>query len=231
MLPHDATQAEDAISLCRGADEKTSALLETRIPADFANDVGTVRALVEKLRNELDLSFSFIEDRPEEPITLPTAERNLEEVLRAIVQHHDRYRCEVYDGRLVLRSVNSIFDVVISGVDIVDAYRFPARDDYIDHLNDDPRFKDWFSLWSVGGLGGSPVFDGQVTLSPRAPVVQHFAQLLGRNRVVYFSVLAWDSRPPTNPWVHIRFDAVKEPWQRNLVNARRYWAERARELQ
>ena len=209
-LRPDVAQAEGSDSFCRNVDEKSSALLDSRLPESFKADVDTVRKLVWKLHDQFEIPLSFIEDRAVEPIALPAAEQTLEEVLRAIADRHERYRCEAFAGRLVLRSTDPVFDVMISGVDVVEEYRFPARSAYINHLRAfDQRFKDWHSLWATAG--DSPVFEGRVTLSPRAPVVLHLVQLLGRNRDLYFEILA----PSHNmPWRIIRFGAVRRPWER-----------------
>jgi hypothetical protein len=188
-------------------------LLDIRLPEGFAADVDAVWELIRKLHNELDIPLSFIQDEADEPITLSEAEQTLEEVLRAIVDRHERYRCEAFDGRLVLRSTDPLFDVTISGVDVVDQYRIPATEAYIDHLRaSDQRFKDWYSLslWATAG-GVSPVFEGRVTLSPRAPVVLHLVQLLGKDRALYFEVWAPDRDMPGR---HVSLGAVLRPGER-----------------
>jgi hypothetical protein len=161
------SQAEVPGSFCRAEGKRSSALLDSRIPAGFAADVDTVWKLVRKLHHELDIPLSFIENEADEPIALPAAAQTLEEVLRAIADRHESYRCEAYADRLVLRSSDPIFDVMISGVDVVEEYLFPARDAYIDHLRaSDQRFKNWHSLWAMAG-------DSPVTTNIRPPGLTH----------------------------------------------------------
>lgn len=196
--------------LCRGADENSSPALSTPIPEGFAAKVDSLWALVEALQDELGVALSFIEAGDAEPIDPPRDARTLEGVLRAIVEQHPSYRCEVISGRLVLRSKDLLFDETVSNVDIVDQYRFPARDAYIDHLRKDPRFADWTSLWARAGSTGG-IVDERVTLSPRAPLVLHLVQLLGQDRAVYFIV------PVPGPGTRARFIFLREvpsEWQR-----------------
>jgi len=214
-VQHDAARAD---SSCRNVDSRNLAVLNTLLPEGFAADVDTVRALVRKLHDERDIPLSFIEDEADEPIALPEGKQTLEQVLRAVTDWYERYRCEAVYGRLMLRSANPLFDVVISGVDVVEEYRFPAMRAYIDHLvASDQRFKEWVHpLIALGGIDSdsSPVFDGRVTLSPQAPVILHLVQLLGNeDPYLYFEVPAPGEYPPGRT---IWLGAVLRPWERRF---------------
>jgi hypothetical protein len=169
--------------------------------------------VVQKLRNDLDIPLSFIEDEADEPINLPVVEQTLEDILRAIADRYQRYRCEVFAGRLVLRSSDPVFDVMISGVDLVEKDRFLARRAYIDYLRVfDQRFKDWYHPL-IAMAGDSPIFYDQVTLSPRAPVVLHLVQLLGRDRALFFEVPA-PRRYLSGRTIVFGEVRVRRPWDR-----------------
>ena len=217
VITHDMARAEGSKSFCRGdLDEEVLVQLKTRIPEGFASDVDDVWDLVRKLHYPLEIPLSFIQDQADEPLALPIEEQTLEDILRAIGDQYERYRCEVYSGRLVLRSSDEIFDVMISEVDIVKEYRIPARHAYIEHLRaSDQRFKDWQDpIWTLGG-GIPAMFADRLTLSPRAPVILHLVQLLGKNPTVYFKVPA----PGGSLWRTIIFGAVRRPWGKILPTA------------
>ncbi len=80
--------------------------------------------------------------------------------------------------------------------------------------------------------GEGPDYDGRVTLSPRASVVRHFVQLLGRDPALYFDVSAVADEDEGSPaeirssmsWRTVTLDRVMRPWERNLVTAQQHWA-------
>lgn len=188
-----------------------AALLDLAVPEEFVADIDTVWDLLNMLRRELDVPVSFIEHESDEPIALAAAERTLDGVLRAIADQHPHYFCEAFGDRLVLRSADPLFDVIVSGVDVVEENRSAAKSAYIEHLRtSDERFENW-QQGLFATVGDSPVFHGLVTLSPRAPVVLHLVQLLGKDRALYFEVPA-----PREylSWRTIRFGAIKRPYQR-----------------
>ncbi len=223
---HEAARAEEPVRFCRNVDEQSTAgegvnpriavpraaaLLDLRVPDGLAADAETVWELLNMLRRELDVPVSFIAHESAEPIALTAAERTVDEVLRAIADRYPHYFCEAFGDRLVLRTSNPLFDVVVSGVDVVKKYQYAARHAYIDHLRAfDPRFENWqHALYATSGEG--PV-QGRVTLSPRAPLILHLVQLLGRDRALYFFVPAPSSQG--FPWRTINFGAIRRPYQR-----------------
>ena len=226
LIVRDCAYAEGPKSLCRNLDEETlvgqdvdprlrvptaAALLQSQLPEDFMTDIETVWQLIRRLQNEFDVPLSFIEHETEEPLALPVVGQTVEGVLRAVIDQHPHYFCEAFGDRLVLRSSDRLFDVMISGVDLVDEDRSSAKNAYIKHLRaSDQRFGNW-QKGLFATAGDSPIFYGLVTLSPRAPVVLHLVQLLGQDRALYFEV------PAPNeylPWRTIRFGAIMRPWQR-----------------
>lgn len=186
-------------AFCQSKDGSTSSRLETLVSPELISDVRTVRALVKKLREAQDMSLSFIEVKAEEPLSLPPKPMSLDELLREVAKRHEHYRCEIYNGRLVLRSSDPIFDVIVTGVTIANKPRGSAQRAYVDHLRSfDERFKTWESpLIAIAGMGPWPTLTDPVTLTPRAPLVQHLMQLCGRDEAVYFDVPAPDSRGRT----------------------------------
>ncbi len=234
---HEAVGAEDPDRFCRNVDEESTAgegvnprvavprasvLLDLRVPEGRAADSDSVWELLNMLRREFDVPVSFIEHEADEPIALAAAERTVDEVLRTIADRYTHYFCEAFGDRLVLRTSDPLFDVVVPGVDLVEEYQYPARHAYIDHLRAfDPRFENWqHAIYAI--TGGGPE-QGRVTLSPRAPLILHLVQLLGRDRALYFVVPA---RRRT-----INFRAVLRPYERIRIQARQRWANETVEKQ
>ena len=73
---------------------------------------------------------------------------------------------------------------------MADRRRFKALHTYIEHLR---ATGGGFESWGhplVGGLLNSPLFEEEVTLAPRAPMLDHLVQLLGRRPNTYFTIPA-----------------------------------------
>jgi hypothetical protein len=199
IVAPNATASDLATSFCQSMDESKSTQLDLRLPATIFFDVSTVRDFVETLRRECGIPLSFIEHDSREFFSLPARAVTLDDFLRAAAERQGHYRCEILAGRLVFRSSDSTFDLIVSGVDLVEEPRLSAQNQYIDHLQDyDRRFESWaHPFWA--GNPDSPVFDDPVTLTPRAPLVQHLVQLMGRDEFIFFDIPAARQPPERFP--------------------------------
>lgn len=195
--------ADPDVPFCRSLDGKTSELLERELLIQ-PTKMGTVAGLIEFLRDEHRIPISFVQAQPEEPLTFATKTMSLDDLLMLLAEQHPGYVCELRGGRLILRSGEPIFDVVVDDVDLVGTYRFAALNDYIRHLQAfDERFAEW-TRPLVGGNLESPLVTEKVTLAPRAPMLTHLVQLLGKLDTTYFSIPAPGTRPRTIEIAEVR---------------------------
>ena len=182
---------------CRSVDEETSPWLAENRELSLPAEMTSVGALIDHLRHQLSIPISWIEAQPGEILKFEAEPSALDDLLRSVANQHPEYLCEVRSGRLILRSRAEIFDRVIMDVDLVERYRFVAVSEYIEHLRVSGG---GFETWTrplVGGRLESPLVSEKVTLTPRAPMLHHLVQLLGRLPKTYFTIPAPAGVPRT----------------------------------
>lgn len=174
---------------CRSLDnDKFQAVYLSRM-IEPDSKIKTVRDLVAHLRIRHRIPISFVEAKPEEPMKLKRKAMTLDNLLAETARQYSDYRCEIRGGRLIFRDGDTLFDAVISDVQLADVYRFAALNRYIVHLKTYEQFAEWQGSW-VGGNLDSPLVDEKVILSPRAPLLDHLVQLLGQLKTAYFTIPA-----------------------------------------
>ncbi len=183
---------------CRSDGKEVSPWLVVNQTIQVAEDVSSVGELVEYLQSSHSIPISWIAVQPEELLRMEAKPYQLDDLMRSVAEQHPDYRCEIRSGRLILRTGAKIFDQVIEGVDVSNRYRFVALKQYIEHLRAvGGGFENWI-LPLVGGLNiETPLFEEKITLAPRAPLLDHLVQLLGRRSKTYFTIPAPGDVPRT----------------------------------
>ncbi|NJL26814.1 MAG: hypothetical protein HC897_02505 [Thermoanaerobaculia bacterium] len=202
LLACPSLAVDDASSghFCRSVDGSSAARVVETARIKLDTEVETVRELVTALRNDYRLPISFVESKALEslkwessvwPLTnlLGTRTMSLDAVLAEVAKQHPDYKCEVRKGRLILRDRSSLFDTMISNVQVVGEYRLAGLVTFIQHLKTYEPFKDW-TLPFRGGNLESPLLTEEVTLLPEAPLLEHAVRLLGRLETAYFDIPA-----------------------------------------
>ncbi len=192
-----AESSEPSERFCRSDGKAVSPWLAANPTIRLPEDVSSVGGLVEHLRAKHSIPISWIPVQAEEPLKVEPEASPLDDLLRSVADQHPEYRCEVRSGRLILRSGAEIFDRLIEDVDIADRFRFPALKDYIEHLRTiGGGFESWISPL-VGGNLGSPLLAERISLVPRAPILTHLVQLLGKRLNTYFTITVPGEVPRT----------------------------------
>jgi hypothetical protein len=169
----------------------TAALLLVAASASAAARAYDVRAVVEAIRHH-SMPLSFIEANAAVRVVVDE-QWPPDKLIAEVVRQSGRYSYAEIAGRPVLFAREPRYRLHVSGVKIAAMERFEAVGAYVDLLIHQREFAK-FSGWGYVGsfLGGTPPYirllQDKVTLTPSAEVIEHFAQLLGDDRQVFFDV-------------------------------------------
>jgi len=170
----------------------TAALLLVAASASAAARAYDVRAVVEAIRHH-SMPLSFIEADAVVRVVVDEQWPS-DKLIAEVVRQSDRYSYAEIAGRPVLFAREPRYRLRVSGVKIAAMERFEAVAKYLELLmHQHPEFSK-FQGWGYGGsfLGGTPAYvpllQDKVTLTSSGEAVEHFAQLLGGDRNVFFDV-------------------------------------------
>ncbi len=153
---------------------------------NYSLEVDSMEDAINQLNVNFNIPISFIGDGASGSSSgMKISGGNVREALRRLVESLPGYQCRVVSGHVVVLSDNPEFYSVVRDVDIVNQRRAIASRSYIEKIAEEVSgLRDMSFLY--GGIADAPLFVDKVTLSREATVLEHFAQLLGRDQNVYF---------------------------------------------
>lgn len=159
----------------------------------LAINKATVYNIVLELRQKHSIPLSFIQShrsfsKPEE-ISINVSNRTIKEVLEMVKSSAPEYRYGVIEGHLVLYANEPKYHRTVDIASITNMRRFEAINSYIDSLRTRwPEFKELLRP-PLKGDSRASAFTELVSVRPKRTVLQGFAQLLGNNQSVVFSIV------------------------------------------
>jgi hypothetical protein len=146
-----------------------------------------VSVVVRDLRSHGCAAVSFIDTGQQGVVTLTLKGATVTEILEKIAAQNPAYRSEVISGRDVL---------------------YPAAPGYQALVDD--AFADLVPPVLFGD-DRMPIFSDKVTLRPRGRVIEHFVDLLGQDRSLYFGFIQARSGLPSLVFDRVHCDAAQSP--------------------
>jgi len=150
--------------------------------------IDAVSRFIFALRENHRASVSFIQadERVDRLEAQPSDD--VDAALRGLVSQAEAYRRTEQAGHLVVLPRAPVWDTLVADVPITDVPRLEAATKYIALIRTRvPGLSDLLEP-PMKGDPSSPLYTQPVSLQPRGSIVQHFAELLGSDRSVVFTV-------------------------------------------
>jgi len=175
------------------------ALLNRRVSVEL--NKATVFEVVEALRTQHAIPLSFIQStryfNKKEEINIKVSSGTVRDALEKIKSYAPDYNYGFVEGHLVLYSNEPKYQKVVDSLSIRDTAGFNATYSYLDVLR--ARWPEYKELMSpvIKGDPRAAFFTDRVSIRTGGTVLKGFAQLLGNNRSVVFTIIYWEkaSRP------------------------------------
>lgn len=172
---------------------RPEALLNRRVSIEL--NKATVYDVVVALRAQHAIPLSFIQStrsfNAKEAINIKVSNGTVREVLEKIRSTAPDYRYGFVEGHFVLYPNEPKYQRVIDSVSIREIERLKATYSYLDALRARwPEFKELMAP-AMKGYPKAPLYIEPVSIRPRGTVLKGFAQLLGNNQFVTFTIFYW----------------------------------------
>jgi hypothetical protein len=169
------------------------ALLNRRISVEL--NKATVYDLVKALRTQHAIPLSFIQStrsfHMKEEVNIKVSNGTVRDVLEKIKSDAPDYRYGDVEGHLVLYPNEPKYQKAIGSVSVREMERLKATYSYLDALRARwPEFKDLMAP-AMKGNPKAVLYTELVSIRPRVTVLKGFAQLLGKNQSVVFTIIYW----------------------------------------
>ena len=156
-----------------------------------------VSNVVQFLRAQQCASVSFIEAAQAGRVSLDLQQVTVEEVLLNIAKQNPAYRSESIRGRDVLYPVAPEFQAILDHVAIQSKTRQAAVELYVDVLRKEVPALSNLVPPILFGDERRPMYSDVVSLRERGRVIEHFADLLGQDKTLYFEFIKARSGLPS----------------------------------
>jgi len=168
-------------------------LLNRRISVEL--NKATVYDLVKALRTQHAIPLSFIQStrsfHMKEEVNIKVSNGTVRDVLEKIKSDAPDYRYGDVEGHLVLYPNEPKYQKAIGSVSVREMERLKATYSYLDALRARwPEFKDLMAP-AMKGNPKAVLYTELVSIRPRVTVLKGFAQLLGKNQSVVFTIIYW----------------------------------------
>ena len=172
---------------------EVEALLNRRISVEL--NKATVYDLVKALRTQHAIPLSFIQStrsfHMKEEVNIKVSNGTVRDVLEKIKSDAPDYRYGDVEGHLVLYPNEPKYQRAIGSVSVREMERLKATYSYLDALRARwPEFKDLMAP-AMKGNPKAVLYTELVSIRPRVTVLKGFAQLLGKNQSVVFTIIYW----------------------------------------
>jgi len=172
---------------------EVEALLNRRISVEL--NKATVYDLVKALRTQHAIPLSFIQStrsfHMKEEVNIKVSNGTVRDVLEKIKSDAPDYRYGDVEGHLVLYPNEPKYQKAIGSVSVREMERLKATYSYLDALRARwPEFKDLMAP-AMKGNPKAVLYTELVSIRPRVTVLKGFAQLLGKNQSVVFTIIYW----------------------------------------
>jgi len=169
------------------------ALLKRRLSVEL--NKATIYDVVKALRTQHAIPLSFIQStrsfNAKEEIDIKVSNGTVREVLEKIKLDAPDYRYGSVEGRLVLYPNEPKYQRVVGAVSIREMGRLKATYSYLDALRARwPEFKELMAP-AMKGNPKAALYAEPVSINPKGTVLKGFAQLLGKNQSVVFTIIYW----------------------------------------
>jgi len=172
---------------------EVEALLNRRISVEL--NKATVYDLVKALRTQHAIPLSFIQStrsfHMKEEVNIKVSNGTVRDVLEKIKSDAPDYRYGDVEGHLVLYPNEPKYQKAIGSVSVREMERLKATYSYLDALRARwPEFKELMGP-AMKGNPKAVLYTELVSIRPRVTVLKGFAQLLGKNQSVVFTIIYW----------------------------------------
>jgi hypothetical protein len=170
-----------------------------------------VSVVVRDLRSHGCAAVSFLDTGQQGVVTLTLKGATVTEILEKIAAQNPAYRSEVISGRDVLYPAAPGYQAFVDDIYIQDQARQAATERYVEMLERTvPAFADLVPPVLFGD-DRMPIFSDKVTLRPRGRVIEHFVDLLGQDRSLYFGFIQARSGLPSLVFDRVHCAAAQSP--------------------
>lgn len=145
-----------------------------------------VITIVQKLESQFNAPVSFIQAVQDNPTSINVVDGTAHDVLDQILHQNPMYRVRQLKGRLILMPTGTQFDTKIGGIAIKNVPREQATQNYLAILSKQKGFDAIEGLAMAGSW--TTIYTTPVTLARKAGVIEHFVELLGNDKLLYFSL-------------------------------------------
>jgi len=172
---------------------RPEALLNRRVSIDL--NKATVYDVVVALRTQHAIPLSFIQStrsfNAKGEINIKVSNGTVREALEKIKSAAPDYRYGDVEGHLVLYPNEPKYQKAIGSVSVREMERLKATYSYLDALGTRwPEFKELMAP-AMKGNPKAVLYTELVSIRPRVTVLKGFAQLLGKNQSVVFTIIYW----------------------------------------
>ena len=150
---------------------------------------GSLNDFVAAVRRDHDVALCFISATQfaDTRIEFSIQKATLREVLNEVIGEIPALQYSEISGRFVLHPKETPYQTVATATGIQDLPRLEAAYQYARQVSQQVHGIDLVGP-PILGDPTAPLYAEQVSLASRAPVLEHFVQLLGANPTAYFSV-------------------------------------------
>lgn len=142
--------------------------------------------IVQRLEQQFNVPVSFIQAVQDNPTTINVVDGTAHDVLNQLLRQNPMYRVRQLKGRLILMPTGTQFDTKIGGIAIKNVPREQATQNYLAILSKQKGFEQVCGLAMAGSW--TTIYTTPVTLARKAGVIEHFVELLGNDKLLYFSL-------------------------------------------
>jgi len=149
---------------------------------------GTVVGMIQELRDTTGVPVNVVESDEPVVVTWHVAGQDPVVALETLAAHTNAYRWRRVLGRYVVYPTAPEWESEIARIRIVQVPRNEAALQYVAEVRSQLAALGDLVAGLIKGDPRSPVYTEPVTLSPRAPILQHLVELLGSNSQLAFTI-------------------------------------------